>query len=56
MSTQRVLATVSIILGCLFGFFALWKWALFGLDADIGFACGLTSFVLVGAGTFGLIE
>lgn len=56
MSTQRTLSILAMVLGTAFLLFALWKWALFGIDPDVGTACGITGTSLFIAGGFGLIE
>lgn len=56
MSAQRVLSIGFVVLGTIIGFAALWKWALFGLDSDVGFAYFITVVVLVGGGLIGAVE
>jgi hypothetical protein len=56
VSTQRILATLALVLGAAFWLVGLWKWALVGLDADVGMACGLTGLALIFVGGLGLID
>lgn len=56
MSTQRIISLIAIGLGAVLWLFALWKWALFGMDKNVSVAFIFTGFALVSAGGMGMIE
>lgn len=53
--TAKVSVTISILFA-IFGFVGLWKWALFGMDAEVCIAWILTTIIGVTLSAIGSIE